>query len=60
MILSQVKDSPTNHQAKMPATGGMRYISGAVRATPRTALTHPHASHPMNAETKARYEKDKK
>src|SRR5690606_40408061 len=37
-------------QATSPATGGIRYISGAVRATPRTAFTHPHASQPTKAE----------
>ncbi|MDZ4143887.1 MAG: hypothetical protein U1D29_05030 [Burkholderiales bacterium] len=29
----------------------MRYMNGAVRATPRTALTQPHTSQPRNADT---------
>ena len=38
-------------QASSPATGGIRYIKGAVRATPRTAFTQPQASQPRKAET---------
>ena len=37
--------------ATSPATGGIRYSSGAVRATPRTALIQPHTSQPRNADT---------
>src|SRR5690606_29426176 len=50
-IFVAVKGSPTAIQETSPATGGMPYIIGAVRATPRTALTQPQTSQPTNAET---------
>ena len=46
-----VYPSPVANQATRPATGGIRYISGAVRATPRTALIQPQTIQPMKAET---------
>ena len=50
-ILIRVKRSSIAYQAITAATGGIRYIRGAVRATPRTPLTHPQVSHPKNADT---------
>src|SRR4051812_3047709 len=47
-ILSQVKDSPSVSQAITPAIGGMRYMKGALRATPRTVFTQVQASQPRN------------
>jgi hypothetical protein len=32
--------------------GGIKYIKGAVRATPRTLLIQPQANQPMKADTK--------
>src|SRR3990172_4951808 len=52
-ILSQVKDSPSVSHATTPEIGGIRYMSGALRATPRTALTQAHTSQPRNADTTA-------
>ena len=49
--LMPVYCSPANSQATRPATGGIKYISGAVRATPRTALIQPQTSQPRKADT---------
>ena len=48
---SQVNVSPRVSQAMTPATGGMRYMKGALRATPRTLFTQVHISQPKNDET---------
>jgi len=46
-----LKRSPVAHQATTPATTGIRYCKGAVRATPRCSLTQPQTNHPRNADT---------
>src|SRR4051812_48540219 len=48
---SQVKTSPSVNQAITPATGGMRYMKGALRAMPRTLFTQVHASQPTKEHT---------
>jgi len=50
-ILSQVKVSPSVSQAITPATGGIRYMKGALRASPRTLLTQAHAIQPRKEHT---------
>src|ERR1044071_4310910 len=50
-IFSQVNVSPRVSQAITPATGGIRYMNGALRARPRTLLTQGHASQPTNEHT---------
>ena len=50
-IFSQVKVSPSVSQAIRPATGGIRYMKGALRATPRTLLTQVQSSQPTNEHT---------
>ena len=50
-IFSQVKVSPSVSQAMTPAIGGIRYMNGALRATPRTLLTQVHISQPKNEDT---------
>src|SRR5258706_8324233 len=52
-ILSEVNCSPSISQATTPEIGGIRYMSGALRATPRTELTQTHTSQPKNADTTA-------
>jgi hypothetical protein len=37
--------------------GGIRYIRGVVRATPRTVLIQPQASQPMKADTSTAHSK---
>src|SRR6185503_17784583 len=50
-ILSQVNCSPSVSHAITPATGGIRYMKGAERATPRTLLTQVHSIQPKNEHT---------
>src|SRR3990170_7218347 len=50
---SAVNCSSSSSQATTPEIGGIRYMSGALRATPRTALTHTHTSQPKKADTTA-------
>src|SRR5213075_639445 len=50
-IFSQVKVSPRVSQAITPATGGIRYMKGALRATPRTLFTQVQSSQPTNEQT---------
>src|SRR5436190_16548285 len=52
-ILSAENVSPSVNQATTPAIGGIRYCSGALRATPRTALTQVQTIHPRNEEMTA-------
>src|SRR5262252_9596110 len=51
VIFSQVKVSPSVSQAITPATCGMRYMKGALRAMPRTLFTQVHESQPTNEQT---------
>ena len=50
-IFAQVKVSPSVSHAMTPATGGIRYMNGALRAMPRTLLTHVHTSQPQKEQT---------
>src|ERR1041385_5048364 len=47
-VFSHVNVSPRVSHAITPATGGMRYMKGALRAMPRTLFTQVHASQPTN------------
>src|SRR5690606_86968 len=51
VIFVAVNGSPIVAHATSPATGGIPYIIGAVRATPRTALTQPQTSQPTKADS---------
>lgn len=50
-IFSHVNDSPRVSQAMTPATGGIRYMNGALRATPRALFTQVQSIQPTNEET---------